>query len=73
MKTNILNNVKNIEKLLKIIDLNQKGINYVVNKSASAIDLGLSKSEFFQIMTKKLGKFMETLAFFPKADKMRKR
>jgi len=24
-------------------------------------------------MTKKLGKFMETLAFFPKADKMRKR
>ena len=48
MKTNILNNVKNIEKLLKIIDLNQKGINYVVNKSASAIDLGLSKSEFLE-------------------------
>ena len=48
MKTNILNNVKYVDKLLKIIDLNQKGINYVVNKSASAIDLGLSKSEFLE-------------------------
>ncbi|MCT7648928.1 hypothetical protein ACOL23_11465 [Aliarcobacter butzleri] len=48
MKTNILNNSKHTDKLLKIIDLNQKGINYIINKSASAIDLGLSKSEFLE-------------------------
>lgn len=48
MKTNILNNVKYVDKLLKIIDLNQKGIQYIINKSASAIDLGLSKSEFLE-------------------------
>jgi len=48
--------------------------NYLItpHESYHNTDL-LSKSEFFQIMTKKLGKFMETLAFFPKADKMGKR
>ena len=48
MKTNIVNNIKFVDKLLKIIDLNQKGIQYIINKSASAIDLGLSKSEFLE-------------------------
>lgn len=48
MKTNILNNVKHTDKFLKIIDLNQKGIKYIINKSAGAIDLGLSKSEFLE-------------------------
>lgn len=48
MKTNILNNLKHADKLLKIIDLNQKGIKYIINKSGSAIDLGLSKSEFLE-------------------------
>ena len=46
MKKSIVNYQRHTSKLLKIIDLNQKGINYIINKSASAIDLGLSKGEF---------------------------
>lgn len=48
MKTNVINNAKHTNKLLKIIDLNQKGVNYIINKSATSIDLGLSKSEFLE-------------------------
>lgn len=48
MKTNVINNIKHTNKLLKIIDLNQKGVNYIINKSATSIDLGLSKSEFLE-------------------------
>jgi hypothetical protein len=46
MKTNILNNAKHTDKLIKIAELGKYGINYIINKSQTALDLNSTKGEF---------------------------
>lgn len=46
MKTNILNNAKHTDKLIKIAELGKYGINYIINKSQTALDLNSTRGEF---------------------------